>query len=300
MTGFFLLSGFSLFQGYKDKDFTKSININDFYKKRLINLLPAYYAIMGIYVLFYGKETVFENIILLPAELLVIQSWYTSLFDVTHNGGTWFISCILPCYLLYPFLQTYLRQLNTKSIILIVLVCVFILLYSPFLVKVFHLAGIYPNPFFRVLEFLIGIGLAIMKPTIDFYLPKVFVEKSKVFVLLEMLLLILLVTFAYQIGIAKNYMLYSWIALPLFILLIYHLCFLQVHNRYAIIIINYISKISYCIFLAQFIVFPVIKSVNISSNLERILSVCGLCLIIATVMHYSIEKPMKKYLQNHI
>lgn len=114
MTAFFILSGFSLYYGYQEKTFSNISCIWQFYKKRAIGILPVYYVVAILYILFLGEESVIQNIALAPIEMLGIQTVFSSLFEYTHNGGTWFISCILFCYLVFPFIQMCMKQLKTK------------------------------------------------------------------------------------------------------------------------------------------------------------------------------------------
>ena len=95
MTGFFMLSGFSMYYGYSVKDLGDWNNIKGFYKKRAVGILPSYYVIAIVYILFCGSESALQNLILIPTETLGLQSVFSTLFSVTHNGGTWFISCIM-------------------------------------------------------------------------------------------------------------------------------------------------------------------------------------------------------------
>jgi len=70
-----------------------------------------------------------------------------SIFAVTHNGGTWFVSCILICYLAYPFIQEVVKQLPRKAKIVLVVIGSFVLLYSPFIVAYFKTVGTYADTF---------------------------------------------------------------------------------------------------------------------------------------------------------
>lgn len=70
MTGFFLLSGFVLFSGYNNTNLLKIHNIKKFYLKRLIGIIPMYYLISLIYILICGNENLFENLLLIPIEML--------------------------------------------------------------------------------------------------------------------------------------------------------------------------------------------------------------------------------------
>lgn len=161
-----------------------------------------------------------ENVILMPIEILGLQSVFTSIFSVSHNGGTWFVSCILLCYLIYPFAQEIIKQISLKSKIKMLLLSVLVLLWSPFIVWKFQTGAIYSNPFFRILEFIIGILLCSMKDEISRLSIARFLY-SRIFIFIEFIILIIGVTVAYRLKVSPgNYMLYSWIGLPMFMLLI--------------------------------------------------------------------------------
>ena len=117
MTAFFVLSGYVIYYTYQKKDLGKLANIKLFYKKRYITILPIYYLVGTLYIIFFlgGTESLQENVILMPIEILGLQSVFTSIFSVSHNGGTWFVSCILLCYLIYPFAQEIIKQISLKS-----------------------------------------------------------------------------------------------------------------------------------------------------------------------------------------
>ena len=135
-------------------------------EKRFLGVVPMYWVVGFIYIILMiimGKETVFKTVLLAPIEIIGIQSVNSSLFEVSHNGGTWFLSCILLCYIVYPFFQEIIKEISKKSRMILLLICVFVLLYSAFLVNAFKYDSIYSNPFFRIIEFIIGMLLAAMK-----------------------------------------------------------------------------------------------------------------------------------------
>lgn len=156
---FFLLSGYTL--NLTNRKVENLGDIKKFYLKRLISILPLYYAWalvnIGQNVLIDGSDAVVEELILFPIEALGIQSVYATLFPFSHNGGSLFISCILICYFVYPLIQTLTKLLTDRSRIRIILILGAILLWSPFVQHYFDLQTIYSNPFFRALEFSIGI-----------------------------------------------------------------------------------------------------------------------------------------------
>lgn len=165
MMGFFMLSGFVLFVTWKQKNLSDLFTIKSFYYKRFINIYPLYWFILLLYVLSFG--TMREALLLAPVEILGIQSTFSSLFSYLNNGGTWFISCVAICYVAYPFGQECLKQMTMKKKIILMVVGGGILLYAPLVVILFETGDIYSNPFYRCLEFLIGMILASVYEMID-------------------------------------------------------------------------------------------------------------------------------------
>ena len=94
-----------------------------------------------------------------PIQTLGIQAQFSTLSNHAHNGGTWFISCLLASYFVFPLVHVILDKLNVKKSIVLLFILVFVLLWSP-LVQIFvGTNNIYDNPFFRFLEFSIGMIL---------------------------------------------------------------------------------------------------------------------------------------------
>ena len=126
MTGFFLLSGYEINLSTARKDISNIKEIKFFYLKRMISVLPLYYAyaIVNVLINITTKWPAknFEEIILFPIETLGIQSVYSTLFPFSHNGGSWFISCILICYFVFPLLNILTRELSDKNRIITIIV----------------------------------------------------------------------------------------------------------------------------------------------------------------------------------
>lgn len=100
MTGFFIMSGFSIQYVYgENKLFERGLAT--YFVRRLISLLPMYLFVHIINSFFYGND--FGTALrLFPIETLAIQTWFNSLLGYLHNGGTWFVSCLLIAYFIYP------------------------------------------------------------------------------------------------------------------------------------------------------------------------------------------------------
>ncbi len=299
MTAFFMVSGYSMYLTYQEENLSHISNIKIFYIKRALNLFPLYYVVSVIYIVLCGTESLKENLILFPVELLGIQSVFTTLFPISHNDGTWFISCILFCYLIYPFLQEIVKQSNDNTKIKCCLVAIMIMLWSPIVVLKFDLSNIYSNPFFRMVEFFVGIILCSVREKLIY--KKMY---SKLTIFIEWVILISMVTFGiklkFQVG---NYMLYEWISLPLFGMILISMSkadFEKANNK----VIQYLCKISYAFFLAQFFAFKITNKILMvlckNSNLLKIIISFIVCLMLAVIFHETVEKNISIYLRRKI
>lgn len=306
MTLFFVLSGYSLFISNSGKPFSSGEFLKEYFKKRFIGIVPMYYIAGLIYVITEFVRslggTLLQTVILLPIELLGIQSVFNSLSSFTHNGGTWFISCILICYLIYPAIQEFVIRIGNKTKIFLLLVMVFVLLYAPIVVWYLDLSSIYSNPFFRLLEFFIGVFIASMKPSLD---KTEFVKKylyNWKYIILISALMVTGITIAVNLDIAVgNYMLYSWICLPCYLALIIALSgvsFEKMNNKCRKILLS-LSEMTYCLFLAQLFSNKISKVIihrySIINNLMIIYIGWGVCILITVILHTGIETKIKRY-----
>lgn len=309
MTGFMLLSGFVLYMSYSKKDFSNITEVKTFYLKRLISILPLYYSIAIIHVAYQtitGNISLADVAILFPVELFSVQSTYFSLFPYSHNSGTWFISCILICYALYPFIQFLISSSSKKFILITLLVISGMLLYAPIVRYYFGLdkLTIYANPFYRLLEFMIGVILA--------YIVSLGIKAKLLYVLISPFsLLITVFIMIFSISVFRHYfssndfMLYNWIALPCFVVIIVNLTLTPLKSIRHSILIQYLSSIAFTFFLCQ--VLPLWSASKIvynhfcsDSNLLKILISLAMCLLGAIIIHELIEKPASKYLKTKL
>ena len=300
MTAFFMLSGYLLFMNYSSADLMKKKALKTFYIKRGTALLPIYYAASLIFIILHNEDF-FSTLIISPIEILGIQTVFASLYPVTHNGGTWFISCLLICYVLYPFVQELVKQASLKTKIICIALFSFILLYSPIVEWRFETQWLYANPFFRMLEFSIGVILASLKSDIDNLSFSSLIYRWRNF-FAAYIIFILGITLAVRLKISVgNYMLYSWIGLPCFIVMI--LCGGGVRQKVleASRLLRYLCELSYTFFLAQlysnYISGKIIEKYGITSNLIIILTAWSVCIVIAVALHELLEKPISKLLK---
>lgn len=304
MTAFFMLSGCCLYLNYGAKNLVELVDLKLFYLKRIIAIVPVYYIVSCLYVLtppHVSIEHLIENLWLLPIELLGLQSNFSTLFPYTHNGGTWFISCILMCYLIYPFVQLIAKQLSSKQKITIVLICSFILIYSPFIVTRFKTVTIYANTFFRCLEFVIGVMIASLKPNLDQM--KLFNGAKKQFMIMSLgysimfILVSIAVSKQFAVG---DYMKYSLFCLPCFIMIL--IASMQLDVAWSKIpIFDYFIQISFCFFMAQFFSNKIskyfIEQYDLQANYQIIALGWIFCFAITIPLYELAHKPITRFLK---
>ncbi len=301
MTGFFILSGFTLFTSWENKGLSDLSVIRTFYIRRFINIYPLYLFVTFFWILFWGGKK--DYFFLLPIEILGIQSTFVSLFDYWHNSGTWFISCLLVCYVLYPFGQECIKQLSFKGKMFLLVLSFGVLLWAPIVAVKFQTARIYDNPFYRCLEFLIGVILAAIYKNINKEKFRFFFTFRAFFV--ELCILIIGVSILFNNNFYVNdYMLYNWIALPMFICMILSLAGVSVAGMKGHLIIRYFSAISYCFFLVQFWVWPItnaiLRYINLENNILKIIISFSICIFLSVLLHELFEKPITRWLKKFL
>lgn len=301
MTGFFLLSGYALRLVYGHQNIIEKHNLVQYYIKRILSVLPLYYFASILYVIFLGKETFFDNIILFPIELFGLQSTFSSLFGITHNGGTWFISCILLAYLIYPFLQEVCKQMSLRCKLLLLLLLL-LDVWAPIVSNRFHAATLYDNPFYRILEFACGLLVADININYDNRMLKKI--RSLGGLIISVLILIIGVSLIQYFKDIQDYMLLNILVLPCFILILFSLGCIKIPVLDKIKTISYLGKISYAFFLIQFFAWKVgnklIECIGYDNNFMRIILTFSFCLIGSIFLYELIQKPIAKYLKNKL
>ena len=301
MTAFFMLSGYVLFLTYKDKSLVQAPSLKNFYLKRIFGIFPLYLIVAALYVVTLGQESVFQNLVLLPIEVLGLQSVFSTLFPVSHNGGTWFISCLLFAYLAFPLMQEIVKQMSTRAKWIVLAICTAILFWSPLVVHTFKTDSIYSNPFFRGLEFFIGVLLCSLP--IKASVAKL-LATWKAFVV-EILLLVAGISIAIRLNVfVGNYMLYDWIVIPLFAFMIITLAGLKSPRLQGSAVLRYASAASYAFFLAQTFNTEIenwlFATCGIQNNVLQIIMSVALCAVMAIALHELVEKPCAKVLKKRL
>ena len=294
MTGFFMLSGFALGAVYQNHDFSSWKACKGFWYKRLCGIWPLYLVVSILSIVFYSDVSLAKNIVLGPVLVLGYPTVFTSLFNVAPVSGTWFISCILFCYLLFPFLISLVRQMSRLERVALLGVVVIVFFCGVAAQHVFRLASIYTNPFFRILEFVVGIVLWMEAKKIR---DRWSTAKCMSMTTCAVVVMVVGITIGLRIPIAPgDPMVYSVVVLPCFACLIVSLAAVDFRgNR----LLDYLSGASYAFFLGQFFCYDLTLrtlSCFCDSNLMRLTLSFVLNVIISVSFYELVQKPCKRML----
>lgn len=154
MSAFFILSGFLLYYNYEDKEFQNIKDILKFYKHRIARIFPYFLIVNAFFYLASPHQNIGEDILFFPMEITML--FITVDFPYIMNAGTWFISCIFICYLLFPYLLYLIKQISYKCSAFFVLF-IYILLADAAVIGYYAGINLYHNAFLRLFEFISGI-----------------------------------------------------------------------------------------------------------------------------------------------
>lgn len=267
MTLFFMLSGFIL--SYRYAGFTSSDAIHEYIAARVARLYPVY-LFMGL-ITFWRVIDQFDALGAVPFALfslflflLGLQAWFPNLFGIWNFDGSWSLSVEAFCYSLFPRLRQLVRRLNDRSLRLIT--CLLPLLIGLISFGMLFSETQAPNqsliyyvlPIFRLPEFLLGIcGY------------NLFVERN-----LNQRLLAWLSILAFPLLLGAIY----WRNLPgliewgapasVFFMGVFVFCLWLDARRSVKAVVNYLGRISYCVYIAQFSTIPVIKRIGGDWSIE--------------------------------
>ncbi|MBR3981247.1 MAG: acyltransferase [Bacteroidales bacterium] len=155
-TFFFVLSGFL----YKQPE-----KWGVYYKKKLLKIFPLYWLSLVVCI-FVRHIAVKWDII---PHVLLLQSYIPSPsvapYYYEYVGVSWFISSLLFCYIISPplyMLVTKIKKSNVQLVLVTLVLAMFILRSSLRFHDGYGIWLFYISPFYRILEYLTGMLLAIM------------------------------------------------------------------------------------------------------------------------------------------
>ena len=178
----------------------------------------------------------------------------------------------------------------------------FIILWSPIVSRYFHFATIYDNPIFRIVEFSVGILLAVLLKS---SLIRCSWICNKCVLIFAVLYLVITTSMVSKSGFAKgDYKLYNWIVLPAFMVMFIPLTTIKFDFLANSRVLKYACKISFAFFLAQYYTWRICKllfgQMGWDSNLLRITISFIVSVLISVLLHECIEKPISNLLRKKL
>lgn len=265
MEGFFLLSGYCLMLQYQHKKWNSGSDIRKFYGKRILRLLPLYWIVWLLKRLIIIKEFSVRDILVIPFEILGI----TSFFDGALFGsqGDWFVSCMLFSYFCFPLLQLIIDNLEQHTVRSIGLILYFVCALAPMTASYCGFSDTYANPFYRMIEFCIGMMLAK-----SFENAAISTKKSIFYSIMIFVWLVGVIGYLQLKGIG-GYGKYEFITIPVWAIMIVLLTTAGESERICHRVIFHLSKVSYAFYLMQFFGFTIAEVIvnAMNCNMEPLL-----------------------------
>lgn len=160
---FFVLSGFLVSLGYAEKVTGESFSYRKFIIKRFARIYPLNLIGLILWLIFpiaigiYVGEIKGINCVLI-LDLLLVQSWWPESFVFfSGNIPCWFLSDIVFCYSVFPFLIKFAK--NHNHLIWFTSIMFVYFLVVNFVPNEYDYNIIYINPLLRIFDFVVGIEL---------------------------------------------------------------------------------------------------------------------------------------------
>ena len=125
-----------------------------FMTHRLARFLPLYWLSLALVIIFGAWTWRWD----LPLHILLLQSYVPNLYVAySYNGVAWFLSSLVFCYALFPFIERWYQRHDTVTILLILLLAVaaFDLIAAQFSIQTYKLLT-HTFPPMHLVEFMFG------------------------------------------------------------------------------------------------------------------------------------------------
>lgn len=157
ITFFFVISGFL----YKDKPG----NYGGYIWNKCKKLFPVFWLTFAIDFFLNHRVLSWKmipHLFLVQTYVPTSEAGVAEPFYYEYVGVSWFISCLLFCYILSPFIYRLIERLSKEGMLLLLL-CVITLMCTLFYLPIpaaYEKWFLYVSPYFRLLEYVMGMLLA--------------------------------------------------------------------------------------------------------------------------------------------
>ncbi len=163
VAAFFIMSGFCMTLGYKERITSGVFNYIDYLKLRFAKFYTIHWVTLLAWIIIAfcsGERVVFHREFL--TNLLLLQSWIPERsFYFSYNAIAWYLSTALFAYICFPMIITMLNKLQLKQRMgLLIVMLIGYGAVACTMPRADYHAMLYISPVSRSVEFVIGIFLA--------------------------------------------------------------------------------------------------------------------------------------------
>lgn len=308
---FFMLSGFTLYLIYQNRDLSGKESILSFFGKRMLAIYPLYLLIMVAFQLIPNWHSgTLQTLVMLPVELGLMQSWFSGLFSYGHNGGTWFISCLAFQYFAFPLLLRLVLGTSKRQRLGLLTCCYVLCAVVPIMVVILALPNAYSNQLLRLLQFFAGILLAalLLEPSrcahrVPPWAAPAFVGCGG---------LVAFITALKNIEILRGqYVTYGFVTFPLFLLLISGCVMAETGSSngfHGSRLWRILADHAYALFLAQFFIWMPVNTIkaqwpqvfSLHGNWKTLILAAVLCIVLTVLLQDGINAPVQRAVQKRM
>lgn len=306
---FFLLSGFAMYYFYEGRTLLDGRELHGFYCRRLVSIYPLYLVIVLSFLLVFDASTIGQKLLALPVELLLLQAWFPGFFSYSHNNGTWFLSCLMFAYLLFPLLKRFLEQAGRRLLVFLCALTYVLCATSPFIVNTYALPDIYSNPLLRLLQFAEGMALsALLSRSCEKPSKRQALLGAVTAAVSGVALAAIIGKLAEAEWFIGQYVSYGFVTLPLFMLLIAGTAVAELGSSprepFNTVLKN-LSAFAYPMFLAQFFVWNPVAGIKSAypqlfvshGNWKTLLLAASICAVSTLILRFWIDIPCQRLLK---
>ena len=159
---FFVLGGFCMTLGYRDKILSSQFNYLDFVKNRLLKLFPLHWITLLVAVLLQINDGSFVLSRKLIANFMLLQSWIPKMdYYFSFNAVAWYLSTLMLFIVLFPAIVLLIEKMTQlqRIISFLILLVGYLALLLSVPTSMYH-PIIYISPMTRIIDSLVGVALA--------------------------------------------------------------------------------------------------------------------------------------------
>lgn len=253
---FFVLSGFSMTLGYKDKVLNPDFKFKQYFIRRCIKFYPLHWlCLLSALVLSLSFEFLRNSSFYLNAAL--IQSWIPNQsVYFSYNAVSWYLSDTIFFALVFPFLYRLIVKTTAygRVLIAVIMASLYIIVVCLLPTVSYH-DILYISPYVRLTDFVFGIYLALFYCHIRKKYSSFTLENSSIFPLTVFIVISLLILESLILD--DNLLLIAPVYWPLIAILLLFVSLPQTHTAWGGHLLEnkhlvYLGECSFTIYLVHF------------------------------------------------